>query len=96
MKKIKTYIILICALIVIGACSDLDTNPQGILREEQVKTPENIEGLVISAYSSLGNDHYTAPHFFGLQEIYGLAMRIKAVTVAVIFSRITHCQSTSP
>ncbi len=64
MKKIKTYIILICALIVIGACSDLDTNPQGILREEQVKTPENIEGLVISAYSSLGNDHYTAPHFF--------------------------------
>lgn len=51
-------------LLLAGACSDLDQTPQGILSDDQVKTPENIDGLVISAYSSLGNDHYTAPHFF--------------------------------
>lgn len=64
MKNIRTYFLMLLALIFIGACSDLDMKPQGILREDQVKTPENIEGLVIAAYSALGNDHYTAPHFF--------------------------------
>jgi starch-binding outer membrane protein, SusD/RagB family len=64
MKKIKQYTIAITVLLFGGACAELDTTPQGILSEEQVQTPENIEGLVISAYSALGNDHYTAPHFF--------------------------------
>ncbi len=64
MKKLKQYTIAITMLLFGGACADLDTTPQGILSEDQVKNPENIEGLVISAYSALGNDHYTAPHFF--------------------------------
>lgn len=64
MKKINIYIIVVCLSVLFSACSDLNMSPQGILREEQVKTSDNIDGLVISAYSSLGNDHYTAPHFF--------------------------------
>jgi hypothetical protein len=63
MKNFTKYF-LSGMLLLAGACSDLDQTPQGILSDDQVKTPENIDGLVISAYSSLGNDHYTAPHFF--------------------------------
>lgn len=64
MKLLNKYTIAITLLLFGSACADLDSPPQGILGEEQVKTPENIDGLVISAYSALGNDHYTAPHFF--------------------------------
>ena len=63
MNKIFRYITLFAMLLSLHAC-DLDVKPQGILGEDQVKTPENVDGLIISAYSSLGNDHYTAPHMF--------------------------------
>lgn len=65
MKNITTYILVLGLVFAGVSCSDfLEVEPQGILSEEQVKTAENVEGLVIAAYSSLGNDHYTAPHFF--------------------------------
>lgn len=44
------------------SCSDfLDNDPRGVLSEEDVVTPDNIEGFITSAYASLGNDHYDTP-----------------------------------
>jgi ragB/susD domain protein len=45
-----------------AGCSDfLDMNPNGILDEESVSGVEQLDKLVISAYSMLGNDHYDIP-----------------------------------
>ena len=53
--KTKIYQILIaaCAVCVLTTCSDfLDEHvPQGTLSDEQVKTPENAEAMVVSAYA---------------------------------------------
>ena len=53
--KTKIYHILIaaCAACVLTSCSDfLDEHiPQGTLSDEQVKTPENAEAMVVSAYA---------------------------------------------
>ena len=53
--KTKIYRILIaaCAVCVLTSCSDfLDEHvPQGTLSDEQVKTPENAEAMVVSAYA---------------------------------------------
>lgn len=52
----KHYIILAMAL-ALGSCQKaLDVNPKGILNEDQVSTPEQVDGFVIAAYSQLGND----------------------------------------
>lgn len=65
MKNILKYILAAGIATTSLSCSDfLEVEPQGILSEDQVTTAENVEGLVIAAYSSLGNDHYTAPYFF--------------------------------
>ncbi|NDV96867.1 RagB/SusD family nutrient uptake outer membrane protein [Dysgonomonas sp. 521] len=60
MKKIK-YIAAIFATAIIASGCSLDETPQGILSEEQVKNPQQADGLVTAAYSSLGNDHYDTP-----------------------------------
>ena len=53
--KTKIYQILIaaCAVCVLTSCSDfLDEHvPQGTLSDEQVKTPDNAEAMVVSAYA---------------------------------------------
>ena len=53
--KTKIYQILIaaCTVCVLTSCSDfLDEHvPQGTLSDEQVKTPENAEAMVVSAYA---------------------------------------------
>ena len=53
--KTKIYQILIaaCAVCILTSCSDfLDEHvPQGTLSDEQVKTPENAEAMVVSAYA---------------------------------------------
>lgn len=46
-----------------GGSDQLYTAPQAVLTEEQVATAENVDALVIAAYSYIGNDHYTAPNF---------------------------------
>lgn len=43
----------------LASCNFLDETPQGIMTDEEVKT--QIEGLVTTAYSALGNDHYDVP-----------------------------------
>lgn len=50
-------------LLLFSSCSDfLDENPKGMLSDDQLNTPENVKKMVIAAYSSLGNDHYTEPN----------------------------------
>ncbi|SFU56301.1 Starch-binding associating with outer membrane [Pustulibacterium marinum] len=53
------------AMIWIGGligCSDfLETEPKGVLSEENLVTPENVDGFVTATYAALGNDHYDRP-----------------------------------
>ncbi|WP_085537419.1 RagB/SusD family nutrient uptake outer membrane protein [Massilibacteroides vaginae] len=60
MKTFK-YITLIAALLTpLAACdSFLDESPKGVADSENLKNSEEIEKMVISAYSSLGNDNYS-------------------------------------
>jgi len=61
MKKIL-YIAGIALLSITVSCTDyLDTDPRGVLSEEELVNAETIEGFMTSAYSALGNDHYDAP-----------------------------------
>ena len=61
MKKIVH--ILICMMLLIStSCEDfLENEPKGVLSEENLITPENVDGFVTSAYAALGNDHYDTP-----------------------------------
>ncbi len=61
MKKIKYIAVLFAAMIMASSCNFLNDDPQGILSDDQVKGPEQVDGLVTAAYSSLGNDHYDKP-----------------------------------
>ncbi|MFV0327189.1 MAG: RagB/SusD family nutrient uptake outer membrane protein [Bacteroides xylanisolvens] len=47
----------------VAACSDfLDVNPTGVLAEDVIAEPTNVDGFVTTAYSVLGNDHFQRPH----------------------------------
>lgn len=61
MKRL-TYI-LVLFLIGFSSCKKaLDETAQGVVAGEDLNTPENLDKLVISAYSALGNDHFTSPY----------------------------------
>ncbi|WP_194765998.1 RagB/SusD family nutrient uptake outer membrane protein [Tamlana sp. I1] len=61
MKNI-IYIIGCFLMLTTLGCEDfLDNDPKGVLSEEELAKPENIEGFITAAYSSLGNDHYDTP-----------------------------------
>lgn len=63
MKKINYILLVAFFTLTLGACdSFLDENPKGMLSDDQLNTGENIEKMVIAAYSGLGNDHYTEPN----------------------------------
>ena len=50
----KIMIIAACAVFALTSCSDfLEETPVGELTPEQAQDPNNIEGLIISAYSIL-------------------------------------------
>ncbi|MFD1769188.1 RagB/SusD family nutrient uptake outer membrane protein [Sphingobacterium suaedae] len=63
MKHIIISIVLSAWLIInFAACDDfLSETPKGSVFEEQLETPENIEKLVITTYSALGNEHFQQP-----------------------------------
>lgn len=61
MKKIKYIAATLFSVCLLGSCDFLEVTPQGILDEEQVKDPSQVESLCIAAYSALGNDHYDKP-----------------------------------
>lgn len=64
MKNIATITFLSAILLMASSCGGdfLEVEPQGVISDEALNTPENIEGLVIAAYAMLGNDHYTVPN----------------------------------
>jgi hypothetical protein len=58
-------LIYILAMFLVGFSSckkALDEPAQGVISGDDLNTPENVDKLVIAAYSSLGNDHYTSPY----------------------------------
>lgn len=62
MKKNIFLIIASAFLLGTASCSDfLENEPRGVLSESDVITPKNVDGFVIAAYASLGNDHYDTP-----------------------------------
>lgn len=62
MKKYK-YILLtfLASAFLLAGCDFLDNDPQGMMGEDDVKTPDKAEGLVNAAYASLGNDNMNTP-----------------------------------
>lgn len=45
-----------------SSCSDfLDIKPNGVLDESDINGPDQADGMVVAAYSMLGNDHYDYP-----------------------------------
>jgi hypothetical protein len=57
MKKILNYILLVTAFSTIAGCHKfLDTTPQGVVTENNVSTPDNVDGLVIAAYAWLPHE----------------------------------------
>ena len=61
MKKKYLSLLSACSFLFAGCSDFLDMNPNGILDEESVSGVEQLDKLVISAYSMLGNDHYDIP-----------------------------------
>ena len=61
MKKKYLSLLAACSFLFAGGSDFLDMNPNGILDEESVSGVEQLDKLVISAYSMLGNDHYDIP-----------------------------------
>ena len=63
--KNRSIITLLAAILLLApSCGEkfLDVQPQGVISDDALNTPENIEGLVIAAYAMLGNDHYSVPN----------------------------------
>ncbi|HKG92875.1 MAG TPA: RagB/SusD family nutrient uptake outer membrane protein [Gemmatimonadaceae bacterium] len=47
----------------LSACGDfLKRDPVGVIGGEQLNTPTNVDGMVVSAYAALGNDHWITPY----------------------------------
>lgn len=64
MKKYKFFISVFMAGI-LSACDDakfLDYNPQGVLSEEQLSTPDAVEKLCNAAYATLAAGQWRAPY----------------------------------
>ncbi|TKK72020.1 RagB/SusD family nutrient uptake outer membrane protein [Ilyomonas limi] len=62
MKKLSNYILLSVIIFSIASCKKfLDVTPQGVVTEENVSTPGNVDGLVLSAYAWI-------PHGFILNQ----------------------------
>ena len=61
MQKKYLSLLAACSFLFAGCSDFLDMNPNGILDEESVSGVEQLDKLVISAYSMLGNDHYDIP-----------------------------------
>lgn len=60
MKTFKYMTLAAALLLPMTACdSFLDVNPQGVASTDDLNTVENIEKMVIAAYSALGNDNFS-------------------------------------
>lgn len=71
MKIFSRIIILLVFLgsATISCNKFLDVPPKGVISENDLNSPKNVEKLVIAAYSALGNDHWVVPYTSGW--VYG-------------------------
>ncbi|MCF2517086.1 RagB/SusD family nutrient uptake outer membrane protein [Dyadobacter sp. CY351] len=59
-KKIIYALTLL--MVLFTGCDDALVEPaQGVISGDDLNTPENVDKMVVAAYSALGNDHYTSP-----------------------------------
>lgn len=70
-NKIFNVIVVFVVSITVISCSNsfLDYKPKGTMDSEMLNSPEYLDGLVTSAYASLGNDDWT--HSFSHLWIWG-------------------------
>ena len=56
---------------IITSCSDfLENNPRGVLSEDDIVTPESVEGFMNAAYAQLGNIYYDAGRYIEAKMSY--------------------------
>lgn len=71
--KSTNYLVIslfLTLVLVLSACdSFLDHTPRGAMSEEDMDDPARVEGLIISAYAALGNDHWSVP--YGTNWVFG-------------------------
>lgn len=58
MRRIILPAVIMTCLLTVSCDSFLDENTQGLKSGDDLNTPENLEKMVISAYSILGSDHW--------------------------------------
>lgn len=56
------FLLAACCIFSLSCKKILDEAPQGVISGEDLNTPDNVDKMVIAAYSALGNDHYTSPY----------------------------------
>ncbi|WP_345331177.1 RagB/SusD family nutrient uptake outer membrane protein [Mucilaginibacter defluvii] len=61
MKRYILPVLMVC-LLTTSCKKFLDEQPQGTVSGDDLNTPENVDKMLISAYSALGNDAFTAPY----------------------------------
>jgi tetratricopeptide (TPR) repeat protein len=55
--KNSIFLLTLACLVLAVSCRDfLDQSPQGVIDGDQLNTPENVEKMVIAAYSAVGNE----------------------------------------
>jgi hypothetical protein len=58
----RTILTMMISISLLSSCKKvLDETPQGVVSNEDLNSPANVDKMAIAAYSALGNDHYTAP-----------------------------------
>lgn len=57
MKKYIAIVLLLAAGAMTSCKKELDKQPQGSLLSNELNTPENVDKMVVAAYSSLGNEN---------------------------------------
>src|SRR4051812_8310291 len=63
MKILRTLVAAAVLGVPLTACDDfLKRNPVGVISGDDLNTPANVKGMVVSAYSTLGNDHWDVPY----------------------------------
>ncbi|MEX1238125.1 MAG: RagB/SusD family nutrient uptake outer membrane protein [Cyclobacteriaceae bacterium] len=60
-KKPMVFLAFVCLLPFNCTDSVLDVNPQGVVTDADLNSPENVEKLVIAAYAAQANDFWQAP-----------------------------------
>ena len=61
MKKYRFLLLAIIASVMVTGCDFLEVDPQGMMGEDDIRTPDKIESAVNSAYAALGNDNMNTP-----------------------------------